>query len=164
MTKSIHYFTFVVVLAMAFTIGAALVTAQPSQRNFGAHLDGELHDLNTKAQGQVIFKLNRDESEIVYRLIVANIENVLMAHIHLESATGPVVVWLYPRGGPPPELIPGRSDGVLATGGAITDASLVGPLEGNSLADLLAEMRSGNAFVNVHTSQNPGGEIAGKIR
>jgi hypothetical protein len=32
------------------------------------------------------------------------------------------------------------------------------------LEDLLEAMRSGNTYVNVHTSQYPGGEIRGQIR
>jgi hypothetical protein len=86
-----------------------------------------------------------------------------MAHIHLGPVgeTGPVVVWLYPDG-PPPQEIPGRFDGVLAEG-TITSENLVGPLAGATLADLIDEIQAGNAYVNVHTVQNPPGEIRGQI-
>ncbi len=86
-----------------------------------------------------------------------------MAHIHLAPAgvNGSVVVWLYPSG-PPPLAIPGRSNGVLAEG-VITDDSLVGPLEDGTLEDLLDEIRAGNTYVNVHTDQEPAGEIRGQI-
>jgi hypothetical protein len=86
-----------------------------------------------------------------------------MAHIHLApvGVNGPVVVWLYPSA-PPAQLIPGRFNGVLAEG-VITDASLVGPLLGNELSVLIDALISGNAYVNVHTSQFPPGEIRGQI-
>lgn len=129
------------------------------------HLAGaeEVPPADTRAQGQAFFRLSPDGSALSYTLIVANIENVLMAHIHIGApgVNGGVAVWLYPSA-PPPALIEGRSDGVLARG-EITDASLVGPLAGMTLADLLGEIAAGNAYVNVHTSQYPGGEIRGQL-
>jgi len=137
-----------------------------SANHFVATLSGaeEVPPADTRARGVATFRLSSDGTELAYRLIVANIENVTMAHIHLApaGANGPVVVWLYPAG-PPPQLIPGRSQGVLAEG-TITDASLVGVLAGASLADLVAEFVAGNAYVNVHTSQFPPGEVRGQIR
>ena len=99
-----------------------------------------------------------------YTLIASNIENVLQSHIHLAPAgvNGPVVVWLYPSS-PPAVLIPGRFSGVLAEG-TITADDLVGPLAGQPLSSLIDEITAGNAYVNVHTSQYPGGEIRGQIR
>ena len=119
--------------------------------------------MDTLAQGQAIFQFNQAGDELHYKLIVANIENVRMSHIHMAPAgqNGSVVAWLYPDG-PPPQLIPGRFDGVLATG-MITSADLVGPLAGMTLDDLRAAMEAGNTYVNVHTVQNPGGEVRGQI-
>ncbi len=101
-----------------------------------------------------------------YKLIVANIENVTQAHIHLApaGANGPVVVWLYPEG-PPAELIPGRFNGVLAEG-FITAGDVVGPLAGEEepLEELLVRMALGETYVNVHTVQFPPGEVRGQIR
>jgi hypothetical protein len=132
---------------------------------FRAHLTGdqEVPAVDTRAQGQAQFWLSDDGSELRYRLNVANIEDVLMSHIHMAAAgvNGPVVAWLYPPG-PPPQLIPGRFSGVLATG-VVTDAQLTGPLAGMTLADLLAAMSAGDTYVNVHTTANPGGEVRGQI-
>ena len=140
--------------------------ANASGRTFVATLSGaeEVPPAATRARGQAWFRLSADGSEVEYRLIVANIENVTMAHIHLASAgmNGPVVAWLYPAG-PPPTLIPGRYQGVLAEG-TITNTNLVGPLAGLSLEDLVTELAAGNAYVNVHTSQFPPGEVRGQIR
>jgi hypothetical protein len=130
------------------------------------HLTGdeEVPSNESKTQGMAILKLSEDGTELNYKLIVANIENVAQAHIHVAPVgeNGPIVAWLYPSAAPA-QLISGRSNGVLAEG-TITDADLVGPLAGMTLEDLLDKMRSGNTYVNVHTSQLPGGEIRGQVR
>jgi hypothetical protein len=126
----------------------------------------------SKGRGTAVFGLSADESMIDFRIIVANIENVTMSHIHLapKGQNGPIVAFLFGpvgSGG-------GRTDGVLATG-RLSAASLVGPLAGHPLSDLIDAMRSGNAYVNVHTNDGvdppntgpgdiPGGEIRAQIR
>src|SRR5690606_5386149 len=124
----------------------------------------EVPPAQTQAQGQAIFQLSKDGTELRYKLIVANINNVTMAHIHLApaGANGPVTTWLYPAG-PPAQLIPGRFSGVLAEG-VLTQANLVGPLAGQTLEALIQHLMAGNAYVNVHTSQYPAGEVRGQIR
>ena len=144
------------------------VSAGPNHAllNFRAHPKGaeEVPAVDTRAQGQAIFQLSKDGTELHYKLIVANIENVLQAHIHVAPprVNGPVVTFLYPEA-PPPMLIPGRSDGVLAES-VITADSLVGPLAGEPLEVLLVLMLTDETYVNVHTTQYPGGEIRGQIR
>ncbi len=153
--------TIVLSVMALLVVGAAPALSQGPHENFRTHLTGaEEGRRNSKA----IFKLSPDGESIDYKLIVANIENVLMAHIHLAPAgqNGGVVVWLYPDG-PPPQLIENRTQGVLAEG-TITEDDLVGSLAGQDLDSLLDEIRDGNAYVNVHTTQNPGGEIRGQIR
>jgi hypothetical protein len=153
------------VLVMALAMLGSAVGAQPQGPNFRAHLSGgeEVPPVQTRAQGQAIFRVAADGMSIHYRLNVANIENVTQAHIHLGAAgtNGPVVVWLYPREAPP-VLIPGRFQGVLAAG-VITAADLVGLLAGQTIGDLVDEMASGNTYVNVHTLQFPPGEVRGQI-
>lgn len=134
-------------------------------KNLRTHLTGdeEVPPNDSRAQGQAIFQVNSDETEIRFKLIVANIENVAQAHIHLGPAggTGGIVAWLYPSA-PPSQLIPGRTQGVLGEG-VLTDADVIGDLEGTGVAGLLAEIRGGNTYVNVHTLQYPPGEIRGQI-
>lgn len=134
--------------------------------NFRTHLKGgnEVPAVETDAQGQAIIKVSSDGASIHYKLIVANIENVFMAHIHNAPAgqNGSIVVWLYPSS-PPPQLIEGRTQGVLAEGTFSAD-DLVGPLEGQTMDALIEEMKAGNTYVNVHTSQHPAGEIRGQIQ
>jgi len=145
---------------------ASALAAPGGQRNFTAHLSGgeEVPSNDSLAQGQAIFKLNKEGTELSFKVIASNIENITQAHIHRApaGANGVVVAWLYP-GGPPSQLIPGRSDGVLAEG-VITSSNLVGSLAGGDLSDLVDEMRAGNTYVNVHTSGIPPGEIRGQIK
>jgi hypothetical protein len=131
-----------------------------------AHLSGgeEVPPVDTKATGQAMFQLSPDGTELSFRLNVANIENVTQAHIHLAPAgeNGGVVAWLYPDA-PPQQLIPGRTQGTLAKG-TITAGDLVGSFAGQGLDALVEAMEAGDTYVNVHTSQFPGGEIRGQIR
>ena len=150
--------------------GAPLTAAPGSaqsanDRHMETHLTGAEENpvRDTQAQGQATFHLNADGTAISYKLNVANIENVTQAHIHLAPAgsNGGIVVWLYPSA-PPSQLIPGRSQGTLGEG-EISAGSLVGSLTGQPLSALLDVMRSGGAYVNVHTTQFPPGEIRGQI-
>ena len=156
------------------TVPVTVVAVQDegTPENFQTHLSGdaEVPPRETLAQGNVKFQLSKDGQSLSYKLIAANIENVVAAHIHLGPPTCqcPVVVPLY--GNAPPDG--GRTDGVLAEG-VITAANLGGPLAGQSLEALLEQMRAGNTYVNVHTRSTtrpplvpgnyPGGEIRGQI-
>lgn len=146
-----------VALALAFAI--AVPAFAGGVLNYRAHLAGTA-GVQTLAQGEATFQLSSDGTKLTYRLNVANIENVTMAHIHLKP-TGQIVVWLYPSA-PPPHLIPGRTDGTLMTG-TITAANLTGALAGQPLSALIAQIDAGNTYVNVHTIAYPAGEIRGDI-
>lgn len=161
------------------TEAAAASSVQPAGAavsvpvNYSVHLGGhhEVPARPTQAQGQAIFQLSPDGTELSYRLIASNIENVVAAHIHLGQPTenGPIVAFLYGNvaaGG-------GRNSGVLATG-TITAANLIGPLAGQPLSALIAAIEAGNAYVNVHTNDGidpintgagdfPGGEIRAQL-
>jgi hypothetical protein len=77
------------------------VVALAASRNFGTHLNGgnEVPVRLTNAQGGARFKQAEDGKPLHYKLNIANIENVFMAHLHLGPAdgTGPIVVWFYPH-------------------------------------------------------------------
>jgi hypothetical protein len=145
--------------------------AHGADLHFKAHLTGAEeapNPVDTRAQGQVKFRLSKDGNSLHYKLIVANIRNVTQAHIHLgqPGAAGGVVVWLYPQCRKPAtcatRLIPGRSQGPLAQG-TITLADLRGALNTAEFSDLIENIRAGNAYANVHTTQNPPGEIRGQL-
>ena len=161
-------------LISLFAVGVVAAAPGGENRNFVAHLTGaqEAPDpVDTSAQGQAKFQLSKDGTELDFKLIVANLDNVLQAHIHCGApgVAGPVVLFLYPDG-PPPVLIPGTSNGVLSEG-TRTNSDIIprpdSPACPGGVAnfdDLIAKMRSGEAYVNVHTTAFPGGEIRGVIR
>lgn len=171
-----------VVVTLALVVTTGMATA--AFRNFRAHLSGANEVppqgvvVKTLAQGQAIFNFSEDGSKIHYKLIVANIENVFQAHIHrgATGVNGPVAVWLYP--GTTPGAGPtgqGRVDGILVEG-TITAENLVNQAATGitTLDELMDAIESGNAYVNVHTSDGiapantgpgdyPGGEVRGHI-
>ena len=153
------------VSALVLLVALAAIGFASTPRNFVAPLSGdqEVPPVDTNASGTTKFQLSPDGTELHYRLNVANIENVTQAHIHrgARGENGPVVAWLYPAG-PPAELIEGRTNGTLATG-TITAGDLVGELAGEPLDVLVDLIDAGEAYVNVHTSQFPAGEIRGQI-
>jgi hypothetical protein len=164
------------IVGLLVVLLAVANTAVAASQNYRTHLNGagEVPVRDTKAQGQANFKLSKDGGQLHYKLIVANIENVLQAHIHLAPAgeNGPIVAWLYPPA-PPAIPIPGRTNGVLAEG-TITAANLMGPLAGQPLTALLDAIEAGGTYVNVHTNDLvdppntgpgdfPGGEIRGQL-
>ncbi|MDQ5858042.1 MAG: CHRD domain-containing protein [Acidobacteriota bacterium] len=148
--------TLIILLSLA-TAGRAENT-----KNFVAPLkdSNEVPPRDTGATGLALFHLVNDGTELYYKVIVANVHNVTASHIHLGAAgaNGGVVAFLF--GGP---TTSGRTQGILAEG-TITDADLIGALGGLTLADLIEEIEAGNAYVNVHTTQFPGGEIRGQIQ
>jgi CHRD domain-containing protein len=165
---------FAVLTLLLVTGGISRVGAGARGAQFMATCSGaeEVPARDTEATCQAIFRLSEDQSTLSYKLIVDNIENVIASHIHVAvfGVNGPVVAFLAgplnPGGGP--------VQGILAQGN-ITSASLVGPLAGMSLSVLIAAMRDGGTYVNVHTNdgidpQNtgagdfPGGETRGQIR
>jgi hypothetical protein len=145
------------------------VSAQPT--TFRAVLSGadEVPPRDTGARGVATFMLSADGSELGFRLVVANIENVFAAHIHcgVVGVNGPVGVTLF--GGAPAG---GRTDGVLAAG-TLTGPDAVNDCGWTDLDDVVTALESGDTYVNVHTNDGvappntgpgdfPGGEIRGQ--
>ncbi|HEU4720823.1 MAG TPA: CHRD domain-containing protein [Gemmatimonadaceae bacterium] len=137
----------------------------PAEDHFHATASGreEVPPNDSRGHGTATFKLSDDGTSLTYRLIVANLENVTQSHIHIapEGANGPVVVFLF-------GFVAGgvTENGPLAEG-TISQANLIARPAigfGGTMAELLAAMRSGNAYVNVHTVALPAGEVRGQVR
>ena len=122
----------------------------------------EVPAVDSKARGNAVLTLSEDGATLHYKLIVANIENATQSHIHIAPAgvNGPVVVFLF-------GFVAGgvSTNGILAEGD-ITAANLIARPAigfGATMPELVAALRTGNAYVNVHTVAVPAGEIRGQV-
>jgi hypothetical protein len=151
----------ITVLASTIYLSSASVFAGPSgdQQKFSAQLSGdqEVPPIQTNASGMAWFKSNQDSLE--FELSVTDLQGITMAHIHngKKGEIGPPVVSLY-KSDSPTILINGK----LANGN-ITANMLEGSMTGKQIANLTTVMKNGETYVNVHTQQNPNGEVRGQI-
>jgi hypothetical protein len=155
-----------VLIALVASIGT--VSAANSKTVFRTSLS-TVPGLGSDAHGNAVFQFADDGSQLKYKLVVNGLDNTTMAHIHVSNtpcSLTPPVLWLYPAG-PPPVEIPGAFNGLLG-GRTVTSEGLFQPAAGgqgiNSLDDLRDAIEDGRAYVLVHTSQNPPGEICGVIQ
>jgi CHRD domain len=159
--------------ALLLLFAVAGLAAAGENGNYSVHLNGdtEVPANASLATGQAVFKLSEDGTSLDYKLIVANLENPVAAHIHVgpPGVNGPVVAFLFGPAAPGG----GTANGVIAEG-TITAANLVGPLAGAPFSALIEALNSGTAYVNVHTNDGvppagtgpgdlPGGEIRGNF-
>lgn len=151
---------FSVLVAAALGLGLAACNGDddvqgPDETVFNAQLSGanEVPPVQTDATGMATFTLS--EGTVTYRIEVENLVEGFAAHIHVGAATenGPIVVDLFSAD--PPVTI---DDGLLVEG-SFTAADVTDI----TFDDLLDLMETGGAYVNVHTSANPPGEIRGQI-
>jgi hypothetical protein len=151
----------------------ALAPSAVAGDNFVATLSGdqEVPARDTQAVGVATFKLGEDGTALAFKLNVANLDNAFAAHIHCGAVgvNGPVGVTLF-MGDPAGGVV----NGTLAEG-SITAPDLGNGCGWTDLAAVLAALRSGATYVNVHTNDGvappntgpgdfPGGEIRGQVR
>lgn len=135
--------------------------------NFSATMTGaeEVPAVPSTATGTATFTING--TQIDYTVNVTGLQNPVLSHIHIAPTgqNGPVRLNLCGTGAPVPACATGN--GVLATG---SNGTTVGdpPI---TFDDLVAAMRAGNAYVNVHTDNGapppntgPGDMVSGEIR
>ena len=143
------------------------VLAQKIMYNhFTAKLSGsnEVPPVATPGSGIASFQLAPigHQEVLNYELNLKNIKGVTGAHIHSgkQGENGPVVAGLFnpSMSGSPTGTING-----LLTAATLTSSQLTGPLAHKTIDSLVNMIRSGEAYVNVHTTQNQNGEIRGQI-
>lgn len=128
--------------------------------------------IKTPATGLLEMTVAANGQSVSYVLTMKDIQNVVEADIHLgpSGSNGPLVVKLYHSSAPKK----GPFSGVLAQG-KFDASDLAGSMTGAPLSDLLEMFAEGNAYINVHTSDEmdppnsgPGdyrlGEIRGQIK
>jgi hypothetical protein len=115
--------------------------------------ENEVPPRSSPASG--VSRMTFDGTTVTFIVVVSNLNNVTLAHIHSAPAgtNGPVRVDFYL--GPVTSI----QQGTLVQG-SFTAADVRG-IEFNALID---EMRAGNAYVNVHSQTYPAGEIRGQTR
>jgi YVTN family beta-propeller protein len=130
--------------------------------NFRATLSGgnEVPPVSTTATATATFTLQG--TTVSYRIDVTNLggpgNDITAAHIHsgATGVNGPIRVSLLPT--------PVTGLSVPLTGNLVQGTFTSANVQGITFDQLIAEMRNGTAYVNVHTTVNPNGEIRGQIQ
>jgi hypothetical protein len=123
------------------------------------------------SSGDFRARISRDESEIEFELSYEGLQgNVTQAHIHFgqQGVNGGIVVFLCTNLNNGPvgtQLCPtpsGTVTGTLRAADMVNTAAAQGIVAGD-FAELVAAIRAGKAYANVHSSLFPTGEIRGQI-
>jgi len=165
MNPSKLLFASILVLAVSLTVMVSVSLVEQihaAKYPYKAQLSGknEVPAVQTSATGEAEFTLPANGT-MKYRVNITGISNATMAHIHMGKVgqNGDVIVDLLNN--------PQSKDKDTAYGmifrGNITDSILTGPMKGKTLDDLTAAIESGDAYVNVHTTDHANGEIRGQL-
>jgi len=154
------------ILVLAVSLSALLTLPTVNQiyavkRIYDAPLSGEneVPPVQSSATGLAEFTPPVNDS-IKYRINITGISGATGAHIYSGQTgeNGEVVADLMTDTTKNKDTSYG-----MTIRGNLSDSSLKGPMQGKTLADLVAAMDSGQTYVNIHTTQNPDGEIRGQI-
>jgi hypothetical protein len=148
---------------LSTTITTNMPRAYATTSAYAATLSGnkEVPPVDTNAKGTVGFS-QPEFGNMSFGIHLNNIEKVTAAHIHQgkEGQNGPVIVTLFKADN---DTGTGPVNGQLASG-SISNDTLEGPMAGKSIeVDLIKAIQNGEAYVNVHTTENPDGAIRGQI-
>jgi len=172
----------IVAVALLSLGSTVLVFGDEGGRRFREFLNGfkeAAAPISTTGTGTFAATINKDETEIDYVLTFENLEgDVRQAHIHIgyPQNSGGIVLWLCdsPTNPSPSATTPEctQSDpGNLRAGhvtGTLTSADvqaqtangIAGPAE---WSEVVALIRAGRTYANVHSVKFPGGEIRSQI-
>jgi hypothetical protein len=155
-------------LVLALAAGSAQAQAG---RLFQATLSGyeEVPTLSSPAEGRIRMWVAHDESSVTWELSYSGTPTpVTQAHIHFGAVAvnGGISVFLCSNLGNGPagtQVCP--ASGTIS--GTFVAGDVVGPaaqgIAPGEYAELLSALRAGVTYVNVHTTERPGGEIRGQI-
>lgn len=127
--------------------------------------------VSTTGTGSFNARISNDESRIDWELSYSNLEGaVQQAHIHFgqKSVTGPITVFLCtnlgngPAGTQPCPAPPATISGTIVAADVTNLANERG-ISAGELDELIAAIRAGATYVNVHSTRWPGGEIRAQI-
>jgi hypothetical protein len=158
---------FASILGLAISLSVFLTVSLVDQIHaakypYDATLSGqnEVPPVESSATGEAEFTAPANDT-IKYRINVTGIMNASGAHIHMakEGENGDIIADLLNT---PTSKEKDTAYGMIFRGN-LTDSSLKGAMQGKTIDDLAAAMDSGDTYVNVHTAENPDGEIRGQI-
>jgi len=130
-----------------------------ANHEFATNMTGqqELPPVDTQAIGEAILVQDLPLNQTIHYFVnVTGIQGVTQGHIHsgAEGKNGSIVVTLFKYDSPQNNVL---EKGIIAA------SNLEGPMQGKTIPDLIAAMKNGSTYVNVHTEQNPSGEIRGQL-
>jgi CHRD domain len=127
-------------------------------------------DVSTVARGRFEATINRSARTISFKLSYSRLEaDVQQAHIHFakRGVNGGVSVFLCSNlPDPPPGTAACPQSGTVR--GVIEPADIIGPveqgIEAMAFDELVAALKRGRTYANVHSAKFPGGEIRAQIK
>jgi hypothetical protein len=143
----------VALISSGFSNGIVLnVSTIAFALKFTANLSGsqEVPPVITTATGKGTFRQAINDTVLRYKLNITGFSDATAANIQ-------IIV----------DLLEGskrKYSDRLSLKGSISKASLIGPVQNKTLADLIYVIIKGSAYVNIHTETNPDGEIRGQIQ
>jgi hypothetical protein len=162
--------------AMAVTVtasGAMAGNDREGRNSLRVHLTGYQEDplnISTPASANFSAVINEKAMTISYRLSYSALKGtVTQSHIHFGSSkqSGGVMVFLCSNLGNGPMGTQACPAGPATITGTITAADVLAlanqGVPAGGFADLVGAIRNNSAYVNVHSSMFPGGEIRGNI-
>jgi hypothetical protein len=157
-------------MTMGFMIAAGCAQAQGTGL-FRAELTGfqEVPALSSPARGHIALRVAPDDSSVSWELHYSGIPSpVLQSHIHFGqmAVNGGISVFLCTNlGNGPAGTQACPQEGTVT--GTFVAADVVGPagqgIGAGEYAELLAALRFGATYANVHSTERPGGEIRGQL-
>lgn len=167
----------------ALSMALAAPLASGNDDRFRMKLTGfqEVPSVSTAASGEFEATIGRNDTFIDFDLSYRGLQGtVRQAHIHVaqRAVNGVIVIWLCQTSlNPAPASVAARVETCPQEGtvrGRITAADVIGPqppgtaapqqIVDGELDEVIAAIRAGVAYVNVHTNPSPGGEIRGQFR
>lgn len=123
----------------------------------------EVPPVVTETTGKLHAKLSPDGGTMDVKLDVKDARGILGAagaHLHCApvGVNGPVVAFLA-------SAVPGGHTGRYKLDMTLTDANIVNPNTscGATIAELADAIRDGLVYANVHSTENPSGEVRGQL-
>jgi hypothetical protein len=142
----------VIITSAAITVLITSEVVAQGDERFTAQLAGqeEVPPTNSQATGMAEFQVVGQSIE--FTVNASDIQGVTAGHIHAgkQGENGPIIATLFENDSPTNE--------VSETGSITSDT---GAFE--YVTDLTTPMSDGETYVNIHTVQNPDGEIRGQI-